>query len=1088
MALTNEDIARNIKRDNAYNEINNDVGSDKFDIDLPLYLVNSLNQNGFKTNGDLGFYIDLCQGKTKEEIDEYLTSLKNAEALLNEQKKAKEDLNSNKTISKDMLKAVNSINDIVQIMSSSSGAYNPYKDVTGITGNTDFTNDINELRRHLNTSAFDPKVKNDIALREKRIARLKTEIAKERAEIKNLSATADNLDEITRRAANFNRLAQSYHNAARSLEKRKDLLRAEKGLLSHESINKALSLVDKIYNSLNYASLNGYNNPKIKELNKAFAKLKNTLNNQRNYLTDDKEIDANIAKATNDLNTLADKLKIEITNAASYSESKKNVNIPASTEETLKEEFTTPKETSKTFKERKDRYNVGDKVTFVGIEESDNASYYNNLNLFDFYTIAQIDEDGYTFKEVAGKYRKENFASEDDFKHNYRPGKDVYLYINKEDADLVPNELTFNKPYKIKNIYGNKLEFFGLKDTYPINTFIPLKTWNKVGVDLTGLMPSHNDFNTKFNEAYGLNSTAKATDNKYEGLVYVGLLKNLSVSYIPGLSFGSLYNTKSVSGKTDKIAIKDLDGEYNKDAFMTPLEFNKTYLAGMQEGNEIIFTPKLSQTYDAKLVPERIYTLEKYDQTNKTVKLAGVDGEFDAKSFFPCYWQYLTGKVVKPVATEEPAKKEKLNEELKPGVKVIYHGVSKSNELGIYTKLSMLGSYTIKKIDGNNLEFEEVEGSYPKEYFYTSKEFYDDLVYNKKRYYYPSSYSSKFNENLSLTTPYTIRTINNGKYTFNEIEGEYDEKDFLLPKDWVRAANALTGLSVNDKNFETVLKSKLNSFKTEYVVYNGNKVEGFDLCYADLEVGKKYEVIKETASTYTINTGKDTQIISKSSFDTLEKWEKKENSFVYIGKITRDVSVSEFNKLKSGKAYKANRNEDGFISLEGFDVSYPKKCFMPYEEWTKLTEEEQKSIIEKNTPHKEISRHVVKTTAYTASAASAVFGLILMLINSKTTVAIGTVTLLISAIAASVGYSIDKLAKKGKKKESLKIKQMINDGYKSIKEKINAFKAKYLSDDEELEGTIDEVFNSLDGEEVEETKETAKEAEINEEKERVITK
>lgn len=1091
MALENEDYTRNVKRDNTYNEINRDTGSDKFDIDLPLYLVNQLNQNGFKTTGDLGFYIDLCQGKTKEEVDEYITNLNSTVNSLNMEKQEKEKLNSNKTISKDMLKVVNSINDIVQIMSSSSGAYNPYKDVTGVNGNTDFINDINELKRLLNSTAFDPEVKKDIALREKRIKTLKEEIAKERAEIKSLSATADNLEEITRRAANFNRLAQSYHNAERSLEKRKNLYRAEKGLLSYESINKALNLVDKIYSSLNYASLNGYNNPKIKELNRAFAKLKNTLNEQRNYLDDDKKIDANIENLSANLSALAEKLKVEVASSSYTADNESEIE-----QRTSKEPPKPQRQTSKTsasdsaFNQAQDRYKVGDKVLFIGINESDNVNYYNNVNIFSAYTIASIDDDGYTFKEVNGKYHKENFASEEDFKRNYERGKEVYLYINKDDVDLVPEELSFNKPYKIKNIYGNKLEFFGLKDTYPINTFIPKKTWNKVGYDITGLMPSQSDFDAKFAEAYGLNSkkelnanNSKLDENKYVGLVYVGLLKNMMTSYIPGFSFGSLYKTLPVSGNPDKVTIEGMDGEYNKDAFMTPLEFNKTYLAGMKDGEKVIFTPKLSRMYDEKLVAEREYIIEKYDPEKKTVKLLGIDGEFDAKSFFPCYWKYLTGKTINPEKAKNPEKSKDNKEELVPGVKVIYHGVSNNNELGNFENLSMLETYTIKAVNGDTLEFEEVEGTYPKEYFATFKEFLNDT---KEVYYFPTSPDAEFNESLSLTTPYTIKKVKDGKCFFYEIEGEYDFDDFIPRKDWVRAASSLTGLSVNDADFAEVLRDKISGRFNKYVVYNGKKIEGFDLCYADLEVGKQYKVIKETAGTYTIDTGNGTQIIGKTSFDTLEKWQEKENLVVYTGRVTRDLPIDIFKKLQSGKAYKVRSVDDDFVYLSDFSVKFPKKCFMPYLEWSALTDEEKKNVIAKNTPHKEVSRHVVKTTAYTALAAGALLGLTLMLLGTGTRVAAGKIMILVSAIVASVDYSIDKLTKKGKKKESLKIKKMIKNKYSTIKEKINDFKENYLYDDEELESTIDEVFNNLAGDDVEEALEDEKDN--NKEAERIITK
>ena len=201
-------IKEESERINSYNEVNKVNNNDALDITLPLYLINKLNENGLKTTGDFGFYMDYCKNNgvlNTDDIDKLLDRIPENKSKLEEAK-----INLSKTKTKEyllhntesILKDISAVESLVKTQNHEK-RYNPYTDITGASGLTGFDTDIRALKNILNAKAFDKSAEANIERRKKEVADLKETIAQEYRKIKDLGTDPSNIEEIKSRTIKF---------------------------------------------------------------------------------------------------------------------------------------------------------------------------------------------------------------------------------------------------------------------------------------------------------------------------------------------------------------------------------------------------------------------------------------------------------------------------------------------------------------------------------------------------------------------------------------------------------------------------------------------------------------------------------------------------------------------------------------------------------------------------------------------------------------------------------------------------------------------------------------------------------------------
>ena len=136
-------IKEESERINSYNEANRVNNNDALDITLPLYLINKLNENGLKTTGDFGFYMDYCKNNgvlSTDDIDKLLDRIPESKSKLEEAKnnlaktKSREYMLHN---AESILEDISAIESLVKAQNYEK-RYNPYTDITGASGLTGF--------------------------------------------------------------------------------------------------------------------------------------------------------------------------------------------------------------------------------------------------------------------------------------------------------------------------------------------------------------------------------------------------------------------------------------------------------------------------------------------------------------------------------------------------------------------------------------------------------------------------------------------------------------------------------------------------------------------------------------------------------------------------------------------------------------------------------------------------------------------------------------------------------------------------------------------------------------------------------------
>jgi hypothetical protein len=166
-----------------------------------------------------------------------------------------------------------------------------------------------------------------------------------------------------------------------------------------------------------------------------------------------------------------------------------------------------------------------------------------------------------------------------------------------------------------------------------------------------------------------------------------------------------------------------------------------------------------------------------------------------------------------PIKTEKPEtitvnsaenpKEEEIEEK-----KVIFIGFNNSIEkVDCFKSIEIGETYTIKEETKDLYAFKEVIGYYPKSSFITEKEFKNMYAPGKTVYLYvPQENVDLIDDELKLNTPYTIKSVNNDRITFNEISGTYPLMTFVIPETWNYIGYSLTGLKTNNPNFEEKLR------------------------------------------------------------------------------------------------------------------------------------------------------------------------------------------------------------------------------------------------------------------------------------------
>ncbi len=513
-------IEEESERINSYNAMSRANSDDFLDTSLPLYLINRLNDAGLTTTGDFGFYMDYCKNNgilTTDDIDKLLDRIPESKMALESARGNLEKTKSREYLSHNVESIFDSIKKVEELVKDNNKEkkYNPYTDITGESGLTGFDTDIRALKNIINTKAFDKDLEADIERREKSLEDLKNAIDKEYHEIKKLNS--NNIKEISAHATKYNELTRGYHNAKSVLEKLTKQ-RERTSLLSFDDINRAQSLSDHIYNSLNFAKVYGFSSSELSDLNGCFDKLNNDFVMYRELIVNASNLEKEVNKKDNELNKLFASLMVSVNgNVLSENNIEKDEKIEH--QDTLVnhdevEPVNNPEE-KHNLESNHEKSEITStpledkKVIFIGFDNKDNPLDYKDLELGEEYIVQNESLDSYSFKNLNDNLPKSSFMSEEEFNNMYAPGKKVYLYVPKENADLIDDELELNRAYTIKSIDNDKITFNELNGTYPKMTFVIPETWNYIGYSLTGLKTNDPKFKDALNNMYYGNEPKK---------------------------------------------------------------------------------------------------------------------------------------------------------------------------------------------------------------------------------------------------------------------------------------------------------------------------------------------------------------------------------------------------------------------------------------------------------------------------------------------------------------------------------------------------------------------------------------------------
>lgn len=794
-------IKEESERINSYNEANRVNNNDALDITLPLYLINKLNENGLKTTGDFGFYMDYCKNNgvlSTDDIDKLLDRIPESKSKLEEAKnnlaktKSREYMLHN---AESILKDISAIESLVKTQNYEK-RYNPYTDITGASGLTGFDTDIRALKNILNAKAFDKSAEANIERRKKEVADLKETIAQEYRKIKDLGTDPSNIEEIKSRTIKFNELTKGYHNAQNVLDKL--IKQSERtSLLSFDDITRAQNLSNQIYDSLNFAKVYGFSSPEVTALNSSFEKLNYDFSSYRELIINASNIEKEVKKRENELNKLFASLSVNDAGELDLSNVNKVASNPESskTEELSSEPITINPAESLNEEEIEEK-----KVIFIGFNNSiEKIDCFKSIEIGETYTIKEETKDSYAFKEVIGYYLKSSFITEKEFKNMYAPGKTVYLYVPQENVDLIDDELKLNTPYTIKSVNNDKITFNEISGTYPLMTFVIPETWNYIGYSLTGLKTNDPKFEEKLGDIYYPNKdlnniTIEESPKVGEKLLYFGLLKNRTIPYYPGLTFLEEYTIKEIINVNGNrfFRFNEVDGTYSEESFITEKEHNKIYNEGMQPGKIVLYNPVNIDKADSNLRLGAEYLIKEI-KGHKLI-LENSTKEFDIFDFYPCVWKdlvihNLTGKQPYEVENFKPIQSSKYKSELpllppqkdnNDDVYIIYQGGAPKGFEDYYgvlikgKKYKVVNEtdayYEIKLPNNNTLKI-------LKKYAYLPKEKYEKnnyVIYNGG---IEQSINCKIKDyqKLKLGQPYKIiDKTDDGKYYI--IEGFEDKK------------------------------------------------------------------------------------------------------------------------------------------------------------------------------------------------------------------------------------------------------------------------------------------------------------------------
>lgn len=292
---------------------------------------------------------------------------------------------------------------------------------------------------------------------------------------------------------------------------------------------------------------------------------------------------------------------------------------------------------------------------------------------------------------------------------------------------------------------------------------------------------------------------------------------------------------------------------------------------------------------------------------------------------------------------------ESLNEEEIEEKKVIFIGFNNSIEkIDRFKSLEIGETYTIKEETKDLYTFNEVIGYYPKSSFMTEEEFKNMYAPGKTVYLYvPQENVDLIDDELELNTPYTIKSVDNDKITFNEISGTYPLMTFVIPETWNCIGYSLTGLRTNDPKFEEKLgdiyypNKDLNNTTIEGSPKVGEKLLYFGLLknrtipyYPGLAFLEEYtikEIINVNGNRF-FRFNEVDGTYSEESFITREEHNKIYNDGIKAGKIVLyypfDTEKADPN-LRLGAEYVIKEVKDGKIYLENSDKEYSIHDFYP---------------------------------------------------------------------------------------------------------------------------------------------------------------
>ena len=800
-------IKEESERINSYNAANRGNNDDFLDTSLPLYLINRLNDAGLTTTGDFGFYMDYCKNNgvlTTDDIDKLLDRISESKASLEEAKENLAKTKSRDYLSHNVESILECIAEVEKLVKAKNyeKRYNPYTDITGVSGLTGFDTDIRALKNIINAKAFDKDLQDDIERRQKDLDDLKDAINKEYHEIKNLDP--NNIEEIKLHAAKYNELTSGYHKAESYLQKLTKQ-RERTGLLSFDDITRAQNLSNQIYDSLNFAKVYGFSSPELSALNSNFEKLNNSFIMYRELIVNATNLEKEVTKKDNELNKLLASFMVSVdgkidTQAINKTRPPKKETPPVAPATPESPEIVKPSndntpEASELEKEEK-------KVIFIGYDNSANPFSYKHLEIGDLYTVKSESEDSYVFDGVVSFYPKSSFMTEEEFQNMYTPGKTVYLYVPKENVDLIDDELKLNTPYTIKSVDNDKITLNEVSGTYPVMTFVIPETWNYIGYSLTGLKTNDPKFAEALNNMYYGKDQKKpekpieSTEGPKVGdkLLYFGLLKNRTIPYYPGLSFLSEYTIKEIINDNGNIYYKfnEISGSYSKESFITTKEHNKIYNKGMQPGKIVLYYPVTTENADPDLRLGAEYQIKEIK--NGKIILENSDKEFDANDFYPCVWKdlvihNLTGKQPIEVEDFEPIKPQN-SEPLPPlpphgepddDFYVVYKGNAPKGFEDYYSRVTKGEKYKVINETGNYYEI-ELEDHTPykilKSYACTLKEWQerDNLVVYTGKLIKDDVCKIKDYIDLTVGKTYKIKEKTaDGKYLVLE---EFEDKKF----------------------------------------------------------------------------------------------------------------------------------------------------------------------------------------------------------------------------------------------------------------------------------------------------------------------